>query len=402
MKNKILGSSLIIAGTTIGAGMLAMPLTSAKIGFGFSVVILVTLWALMAFTALLYVEVYQKAPRRDAGIASLAEQYFGMGGRMITTASSLLLMYALLTAYTVGGGQIIKPIFSTFGEQAESIAIGGFLLTFGTSIFLGMNTVDGISRFLFSLKILVFGVVLFMLLPLVRAENIGAMPLNYFVLISASPVFFTSFGFHLIIPTINNYLQSDIKSLRLAILIGTAIPLVAYILWELLPHGVFSQSQFVQIIQQNPTLNGLIEACTKLTGSDLIGNAVRAFAGLALVTSFLGVALSVIDCLDDLLKRVHINANRFSLSMLTFVPVLLLAFFQRNFSSILSYAGLISVYYNLLLPVALAMVCRKRNPNLNYRVWGGNISLYFTLAVGIVVFIAPFLIQWGFLPKVAG
>ena len=32
MKNKILGSALMIAGTTIGAGMLAMPLTSAGMG----------------------------------------------------------------------------------------------------------------------------------------------------------------------------------------------------------------------------------------------------------------------------------------------------------------------------------------------------------------------------------
>jgi len=34
LRNKTLGSALIIAGTAIGAGMLAMPLTSAGIGFG--------------------------------------------------------------------------------------------------------------------------------------------------------------------------------------------------------------------------------------------------------------------------------------------------------------------------------------------------------------------------------
>ncbi|MGL5399589.1 MAG: aromatic amino acid transport family protein, partial [Plesiomonas shigelloides] len=34
MKSRLLGSILIVAGTTIGAGMLAMPLASAGIGFG--------------------------------------------------------------------------------------------------------------------------------------------------------------------------------------------------------------------------------------------------------------------------------------------------------------------------------------------------------------------------------
>ena len=42
--NKTLGSTLITSGTMIGAGMLAMPLTSAGIGFTFTVVLLVLLW----------------------------------------------------------------------------------------------------------------------------------------------------------------------------------------------------------------------------------------------------------------------------------------------------------------------------------------------------------------------
>ena len=54
MQNKTLGSTLIVAGTTIGAGMLAMPLTSAGIGFGFTTLLLVSLWLLLAFSALLF------------------------------------------------------------------------------------------------------------------------------------------------------------------------------------------------------------------------------------------------------------------------------------------------------------------------------------------------------------
>ena len=45
--NKTLGSTLITSGTMIGAGMLAMPLTSAGIGFTFTVVLLVLLWILL-------------------------------------------------------------------------------------------------------------------------------------------------------------------------------------------------------------------------------------------------------------------------------------------------------------------------------------------------------------------
>ena len=54
LKNKTFGSALIIAGTTIGAGMLAMPLTSAGMGVGFIVVLLLGLWGLLVFCWVLF------------------------------------------------------------------------------------------------------------------------------------------------------------------------------------------------------------------------------------------------------------------------------------------------------------------------------------------------------------
>lgn len=71
MKNRTLGSILIVAGTTIGAGMLAMPLASAGVGFGVTFGLLITLWALMCYTALLLLEVYQHVPA-DMGLGSIA------------------------------------------------------------------------------------------------------------------------------------------------------------------------------------------------------------------------------------------------------------------------------------------------------------------------------------------
>ena len=68
MKNRTLGSIFIVAGTTIGAGMLAMPLAAAGVGFGMTLLLLGTLWALMCYTALLLLEVYQHVPRIPAWV----------------------------------------------------------------------------------------------------------------------------------------------------------------------------------------------------------------------------------------------------------------------------------------------------------------------------------------------
>ncbi|MGL5238677.1 MAG: aromatic amino acid transport family protein, partial [Plesiomonas shigelloides] len=53
MKSRVLGSVLIVAGITIGAGMLAMPLASAGIGFIPTLFMMFALWALMCYSALM-------------------------------------------------------------------------------------------------------------------------------------------------------------------------------------------------------------------------------------------------------------------------------------------------------------------------------------------------------------
>ncbi len=94
MKSKVLGSTLIIAGTTIGAGMLALPIASAGIGFGTSLVLMFALWALMAYTALLMVELHQYADH-SATLHTLAKQVLG---KKVNTIASLpcYFVYALV------------------------------------------------------------------------------------------------------------------------------------------------------------------------------------------------------------------------------------------------------------------------------------------------------------------
>ncbi|MFZ7135461.1 aromatic amino acid transport family protein [Avibacterium avium] len=403
MKNKTFGSALLVAGTTIGAGMLAMPLTSAEMGFGYTLALLFILWILLSYSALLFVEVYQKAERKDAGIATLAEQYFGMTGRVLATLSLVIFMYAILSAYVTGGGSLLAGLLPFLGDNATSVSIVLFTVVLGVFIVISTGAVDALTRLLFVIKLVAFVLVLAMMLPLVTSDNLLAMPLKDFLIVSASPVFFTSFGFHVIIPSINKYLDGDIKRLRIAIIGGTAIPLVAYILWQMATHGVFPQSEFVQIVNNDPTLNGLINATFQATGSSLISGAVRTFSTLALVTSFLGVALSLFDCLDDLLKRVNIKAHRIQLGLLTFIPPLAFAlFYPDGFIAALGYAGQMFTFYGLVLPVGLAWRARKRYPDLPYRVMGGGLGLILALLLGLLIMNVPFLIQAGYLPQVIG
>ncbi|MFC2304463.1 MAG: aromatic amino acid transport family protein [Cardiobacterium hominis] len=413
--NKTLGTTLLVSGTMIGAGMLAMPLTSAGIGFTFTVVLLISLWILLTYSALLFVEVYQTT-ESDSGIGTLSALYFGNAGRVVSTTVMFVFLYALLAAYISGGGEILMKatqstgllgqegvIANTSPEMTLKIFIGIFTVFFGSFVIISTKVVDGFNRLLFFVMLAALVVVMFVMFPKASVQNLMAMPLDNALIISAAPIFFTSYGFHGSIPSLVKYMEGDVRGLRIAIVAGSAITLVGYILWQLSTHGVLSQSEFTQILKEKPTLYGLIEACRHITGSEIIASAVQLFSALALVTSFLGVALGLFDCTEDMLRKgLHINAGRLLLGAITFLPPVLFAYFYPDFIAALSYAGQMFAFFAVVLPVGLVWKARRRYPNLPYRVAGGDIALIIALVIGIVVACIPFFVKAGMLPPVVG
>ena len=413
--NKTLGTTLLVSGTMIGAGMLAMPLTSAGIGYTFTVVLLISLWLLLTYSALLFVEVYQTT-ESDSGIGTLSALYFGNAGRVVSTTVMFVFLYALLAAYISGGGEILMKatqstgllgqegvIANTSPEMTLKIFIGIFTVFFGSFVIISTKVVDGFNRLLFFVMLAALVVVMFVMFPKASVQNLMAMPLDNALIISAAPIFFTSYGFHGSIPSLVKYMEGDVRGLRIAIVAGSAITLVGYILWQLSTHGVLSQSEFTQILKEKPTLYGLIEACRRITGSEIIASAVQLFSALALVTSFLGVALGLFDCTEDMLRKgLHINAGRLLLGAITFLPPVLFAYFYPDFIAALSYAGQMFAFFAVVLPVGLVWKARRRYPNLPYRVAGGDIALIIALVIGIVVACIPFFVKAGMLPPVVG
>ena len=395
--------------------MLAMPLTSAGLGFTFTVVLLISLWILLTYSALLFVEVYQTT-ESDSGIGTLSALYFGNAGRVVSTTVMFVFLYALLAAYISGGGEILMKatqstgllgqegvIANTSPEMTLKIFIGIFTVFFGSFVIISTKVVDGFNRLLFFVMLAALVVVMFVMFPKASVQNLMAMPLDNALIISAAPIFFTSYGFHGSIPSLVKYMEGDVRGLRIAIVAGSAITLVGYILWQLSTHGVLSQSEFTQILKEKPTLYGLIEACRRITGSEIIASAVQLFSALALVTSFLGVALGLFDCTEDMLRKgLHINAGRLLLGAITFLPPVLFAYFYPDFIAALSYAGQMFAFFAVVLPVGLVWKARRRYPNLPYRVAGGDIALIIALVIGIVVACIPFFVKAGMLPPVVG
>lgn len=403
MKSRVLGSVLIVAGITIGAGMLAMPLASAGIGFIPTLFMMFALWALMCYSALMLVEVHLSAPDIPA-LSVLAERYLGKPGRWLISFSMLFLMYALTAAYvTGGGGQLMHNLERWFGLQLTPVQ-GALLFTLllGGAVCISTRLVDSFNRILFSIKLVALALVLLLLIPHVESQNLTAMPVQNLLLLSALPVFFTSFGFHICTTTLVRYLDGDAAKLRFVFITGSAIPLVIYILWQLATHGAISQEAFTQILEVNPTLSGLMQTVDSVVQNRSVDMAVRIFADMALATSFLGVSLALFDFLADATRRNNRPSGRMQTGLLTFIPPVLFAlFYPQGFIMALGYAAIPLAILALLLPAAMVWKARRAG-NSTYRVMGGTAGLILVATLGVFVIVVQLATASGWLPAVAG
>ncbi|MGL4859719.1 MAG: tyrosine transporter TyrP [Enterobacteriaceae bacterium] len=406
MKNRVLGSTFIVAGTTIGAGMLAMPLATAGVGFGVTLLLLCSLWAVMCYTALLMIEVYQYQPA-CTGLGTLARIYLGKPGQWLVGVSMLFLLYALTAAYISGAGELLITSINS-GLQLE-LAVGWgpllFTLIGGLVVCIGTHSVDIINRILFTSKIVVLLLVLTLLFFHVRQSNLLTLPPEQGLILSAIPLVFTSFGFHGSIPSVVSYLGGNVAKLRRVFIWGSAIPLIAYILWQIATLGSIHSSTFTQILAQHAGLSGLMFAVKEVIGSSYTELALNLFADLALATSFLGVTLGLFDYLADLFKRSNSIAGRAQTGLLTFTPPLLFAlFYPRGFVLALGYAAVALTVLALLLPGLLAWRTRLRHGSnrtpATYRVAGGTPLLLLVFAVGGLIIAIQFAIVAQWLPAV--
>ncbi|WP_434137358.1 tyrosine transporter TyrP [Photobacterium leiognathi] len=400
--NKTLGSMLIIAGTTIGAGMLALPLASAGLGFTTALIAMFGMWALMTYTALLMIEIHQHADT-DATLNTLAQQLLGRKGQILANFAMMFLLYSLCAAYIAGGGGQLSEKLSDWLNISIPPQLGALLFTIliAAVVSVGTHTVDMVNRILFTAKIVALAVMLGLLVPHVEGQHLVEMPVQKGLILSALPVVFTSFGFHGSIPSIVRYVGIDVKTLKKVMILGSALPLFIYLLWQLASQGVMSQPE----LMASTTLGSFIASLSNLLHNPMVSKSVSIFADLALATSFLGVSLGLFDFMSDSLKRSSDVSGRVQTGMITFLPPLAFAiFYPQGFIMALGYAAIALVILAIFLPVAMVRSQRKKHKSENimpsYMVRGGNLALLIVTLAGVLIISAQTMQMVGFIPAV--
>lgn len=383
------GCTLIVIGTTIGAGMLALPMISAGSGLASSLILVIGIWALMTFTGLLVLEVNLALPLYKNNFNSMARFTLGRPGEIIAYLTCLVLLYALTAAYIAGNGSLLSTLIQTYFHREVPAKFNAaiFTLVFGAVVFWSTRLVDLVNRFLISIKGLLVIIMLILLLPHVSFTAFSANHPQVFW--AAAPIFLTAFGYHTVIPSLTNYLGKEVKALKWIIICGTTIPLIIYILWLICALSIIpvTGAQSFTTLQQNGSAVGqFVEFLSDTVHNRWVTLAINGFANIAMTTSFLGVSLGLFDFLADACKRSNHHKGRLQTALLTFIPPFLFAlFYPKGFILALGYAGLCVGILEVILPALMAYRLRKRGEVQLYQAAGGTILLIIVLILGILL-----------------
>lgn len=380
MNSKLIGGILLVVGTTIGAGMLALPIAAAQLGFTGSLVLLISVWLIMVASAFLFLEVNLWLPA-ESNLVSMAGATLGRTGQSVVWVVYLFLLYAILSAYVAGGGDIMRYLLATQGIKIP-LASAYLLFTFllGSIVYLGIRAVDYVNRGLMFGKMGALFLLMLFMVPFVSIVNLSSGVFTHAISTTNLSIAVASFGSIMIIPSLRTYFGADVKLLRKAIFIGMLIPLLCYLVWVMVVLGVVPlQGQYgLKNMMTSATANSdLMTAISILLNSKIAATLVKFFTSICMTTSFLSVSLCLSDFMSDGLKIKKVGLGKLFIIAITFMPpMLIVLFYPDAFIRALKYAGVSCLFLMILLPALMAWRGRYHfKLGQGYRVLGGKFLL---------------------------
>ncbi|MDO8499390.1 MAG: aromatic amino acid transport family protein [bacterium] len=329
----------MITGMTIGAGILGVPYVVAQVGLVVGLVYILVLGIVMLYLNLIIGETAVRTGE-NLQLPGLAGKYLGPWAKGVVSAIAIFTGYGALLAYMVGEGQAIAaliggdPLIWSFFFWS----VGSFL------IWRGLQTVKTVERILsLSVMIIITGLSVYLLRgfhPAVWTHfNTAKMFLPFGVILfalNAAPAIAEA---HALLPGSQRHFKK-------AVILGTMIPVVLYLLFTLAVVGV---------------TNGATTEVATVGLGQMFGPVVLIFANvfaiLAMGTAFMGMGMA--------LKQIFIWDYKMPKwvadVMVVIAPLGLFAWGVRGFVEILDAIGGIFVSLGSIILVLACYKARKKS-----------------------------------------
>ncbi|KAI5008633.1 hypothetical protein ZWY2020_009681 [Hordeum vulgare] len=354
-------------------GILAIPATQ-EVGFLASAVTCIFCWAYMVITGLLVAEVNVNTMcELGSGGVSLVS----MAKRTLGTVGLFIFVYTLCTScYVARSSEILTNSLGIPLWESATL----FSLAFGGLCYFGSQRVIGAVN-----GFLVFSIITsFTALVVVASGNIqwsSLLETNFAAAPQSIPIIALSFVYQNVVPVLCTNLEGDLSKVRKAIVLGTAIPLALFLIWDAVILGTipgFAESGAVtDPLQQLRSSNGTV------------GPIVEAFSFLAIGTSYIGFVLGLSDFIADLLKLPSGQNKPLTYLVTLFPPLVLSLLDPEIFFKALDFAGTYGVLVLFgVFPAAMSWSERYSNDleaPISPIVPGGKLTLSFVMGGALLV-----------------
>ncbi|MDF1757938.1 MAG: aromatic amino acid transport family protein [Legionellaceae bacterium] len=385
---KTFNAVLMITGTSVGTGILGLPIVTSSAGFVPSIIAFIISWVFMTAAALHILEIKMQV-RGNYNLSSMIKITMGKSGQVFSSLIIVLLLYALLCTYMMAGSAWLRVLLASTIKLSDFSITVIFTLIFSLILYCGERLIYNINNFLaFCLMMAFFMTISVSVMP----PNYDFInQINYQAIYASFPLLLTTFGFSIIVPAVTEYLEYDKKSAKFAILAGGIIALIAYVIWEwvILGHvALHGKNSFQELKQAGDNGTGVILAFAASANSSLVNLSGRIFAIFAAITSFMGVSVALIHFLADNLKLEARGGKRLLLLIVIYIPPLLITSMVPNaFVQVLGFAGIFVAVLLGLFPVLMIYNNSRKNTSLNSFGYFKKIFLFITALffVGVII-----------------
>lgn len=408
-KPSLLGGTMIIAGTLIGGGMLAIPIATSGLWYYRSLFVLIYSGFCMAISGLMLVEANLHYPN-GASFDTMVKGLLGKRWNFITGISITFVLYTLVYAYiTIGGGITNGFLDEITNTQTNYQPLGGliFCLILAFCVWASTKAIDRASTILIIAMVVSFLAMITGLIKNINPDLLSNITTSinetsgtedsywkYFVF--ALPVCVTSFCFHGTAPSMVLYYKKDSKLIQKSVIFGSLIAFSIYVLWLTVIQGNLPREEFITISRADDDVMAMLSKLGDTISINILKQLVNFFTYFAIISSFLGASLGLFDYIADLLNIKNTRLGRLKTATITFLPPLVASFlFPYGFVTAIGYVGVAAAIWSIIVPALMVLKSRKKYPNASYKVFGGKFLIYFILLFAGITLLSQLITELG-------
>lgn len=379
MKSNINGI-LIIIGSSIGAGVLGMPITCSLVGLIPSLIIMLIVALYMNETAKIITRLLIKTQSDDLSVAF--KKNLSTPNYTISLITYSFLFITIIAAYISKSSTLLKTIIDTTVYTNININICYIIII--SMMILILNSKN--TQFKYANNILTIALISVFLIIILQntksdinittIEKININNIKY-----VYPILITSFGFHNILPYLKNEFKNNEKKLNQSINIGIVLTLVIYIIW--ISFIIIFKNNYYKLddIENYNSDKIITELLIIKNNNNLTITIVNAFSFLAIITTIFGITISM----NFFFKKIFTAVPKKIIKILIIIPPIIIIKLNTNifFTALEISGGILTLTIFGLMPIIA--IKTQKNENL--------FKLNFLYIITIIIIIISLILQ---------